>query len=71
MIGHRIREARQEAGLSQYRLGIAVDVTPPTIASWELGRAEPRASDLERIAAACAVRAAWLLTGEGPREAAQ
>ena len=64
-IGHRIEQARKAAGLSRHRLGVACDVTPDTIASWEAGRVEPRASAITSIAERCGCAASWLLTGEG------
>ena len=64
-IGTRIEQARKAAGLSRHRLGVACDVTPDTIASWEAGRVEPRASAITSIAERCGVAAGWLLTGEG------
>lgn len=64
-LSDRIRQAREVAGISQHRLAVALDVTGATIASWEHGRYEPRASQVEAIAARCGCSAAWLLTGEG------
>lgn len=64
-LASRIQRARAVSGLSQHRIGVACDVTGATIMAWEHGRAEPRASDLDRLARALGVSASWLLTGEG------
>ena len=62
-IGSRITEARDRAGLTKHALSIALDVYPATIAAWEAGRAEPRASDIVALASHLNVRPGWLLTG--------
>lgn len=64
-IGHRITKAREKAGLTKHALSIAVECYPATLASWEAGRAEPRATDVVAVATACGVDAGWLLTGDG------
>jgi transcriptional regulator with XRE-family HTH domain len=60
-IGSLIRAARERASLSQYRLAVALGVTPQTIAAWEAGRTEPRASDVRRLAETLGVDAARLI----------
>jgi transcriptional regulator with XRE-family HTH domain len=64
-IASRIMRSRKAAGLSQHRLAVALDLTGQTIAAWEHGRAEPRATEVANLARATGVSAAWLLTGEG------
>jgi hypothetical protein len=54
--GALIRAARVDAGLTQAALARAAGTSQPTIARYESGRSEPRASTLERILAACGQR---------------
>lgn len=48
-----IREARQQAGLTQHQLAVAAGTSQPAVARYERGRAEPRADTLARLLAAC------------------
>lgn len=64
-IGHRIRMARERAGLSREELGARVGVHPGSIARWETGGSVPHAYTLERIAEACGASAEWIRAGEG------
>lgn len=50
-----IRAIRSAANLTQAALGDLIGVATRTIQDWEAGRYEPRARDLERIAAALRV----------------
>lgn len=54
--GVLIRSARERAGLTQAELARTAGTSQPTIARYESGRSEPRASTLERILAACGQR---------------
>lgn len=54
--GTLIQTARVAAGLTQVELARAAGTSQPTIARYETGRSEPRASTLERILAACGQR---------------
>lgn len=54
--GALIRSARERAGLTQAELARTAGTSQPTIARYESGRSEPRASTLERILAACGQR---------------
>jgi len=54
--GALIRSARTAAGLTQMELARAAGTSQPTIARYESGRSEPRASTLDRILAACGQR---------------
>lgn len=49
-LGQRIRELREDLGLSQRELADKVSSTRGTIANWETGRATPDISDVERLA---------------------
>lgn len=43
-IGQRIKELREELGLSQMALSNATGISQSAIAIWELGKSEPTAS---------------------------
>lgn len=43
-IGQRIKELREELGLSQMALSNATGISQSAIARWELGKSEPTAS---------------------------
>jgi DNA-binding XRE family transcriptional regulator len=45
-----IRELRERAGLTQFELAVAIDVTATTVFNWEKGRSEPRASQVRAMA---------------------
>jgi transcriptional regulator with XRE-family HTH domain len=70
MAHHRIpmREARQNAGLSQQGLADRLGVHQPDVARWESGRVMPRVDTALRLAAALGttVEALW---SEPKREA--
>lgn len=63
MIGNRIRDARQQAGLTQAQLAEIVGVSRSAVAQWETGRAGQVGTNLTRIAAALGVTAGHLLEG--------
>jgi transcriptional regulator with XRE-family HTH domain len=65
-IGHRIRTARERAGLTREELGARVKVHPGSIARWETGGSAPHAYTLERIAETCGASAEWLRAGIDP-----
>ena len=50
--GHKIREAREEAGLSQWELAVHCGRAIGSINSWENGKARVLADDLAAIASA-------------------
>ena len=62
--GHRLRVARERAGLSQLALSSASGVTNDTICRLELGRRSPQAGTIERLAHALGVEPAALAIGE-------
>ena len=62
--GHRLRAAREAAGLSQLALSAASGVTNDTISRLELGRRAPQAGTIERLARAIGVNPAVLAIGE-------
>lgn len=68
-IGHRIRWARERAGLIREELAKRVKVHPGSIARWETGGSVPHAYTLEGIADVTGVTVEWLRTGRpGPGE---
>lgn len=46
----KMKEIRQERGLTQLDVAFALRVTPATVANWEAGRSEPKASQLRALA---------------------
>ena len=64
-VGHRIRMARERAGLGREGLAAKVGVHSGSIARWETGGSVPHAFTMERIAESCGVTADWLRTGRG------
>lgn len=46
----RLKEIRENKGLSQYALATAIGESQSTLASWENGKAMPRANTLIRLA---------------------
>lgn len=63
----RIREERESIGLKQDDVARACDVSRVSVAYWESGRNEPRASQLIPLARILRVRVDWLLTGAGQK----
>lgn len=47
---NRLRELRENAGLSQCSLAARLGLTPPTINRWERGRACPRLQNIKKLA---------------------
>lgn len=46
----RIKDARDENKLSQYKVAEILNVKQPTIASWESGRTEPDIENIGKLA---------------------
>lgn len=61
-IGHRIKRARTDAGLSQTELAKAVQVSRGLVGQWESHVKKPGRENLEKIAAATCVSVASLLS---------
>ena len=55
ILGQRLQTARLAAGLTQAQLADAAGAPPRTYQSWELGEAEPRATQLAALAQALGV----------------
>lgn len=64
----RIKELRQEKGLSQEKFGELVGVTRSHIASMENGKTLASKRVIKDIAEACNVNKEWVEFGEGPKE---
>lgn len=64
----RIKELRDEKGLSQEKFGNLVGVTRSHIASMENGKALASKRVVKDIAKACNVNEEWLEFGTGPKE---
>jgi transcriptional regulator with XRE-family HTH domain len=62
-VGERIRQAREQAVLSQGELAEAAGINRASVSLIETGRAKPRPSTLRRIAQALGVPASELATG--------
>ena len=60
---HRIRQAREAAGLSQGQLARVLDCSRSLVTQWEAGQTAPTGW-AERIADVCEVSAHWLRTGQ-------
>jgi len=62
-VGQRIRELRQERGLTQDQLATLCEVSRSAVAQWETDRAGQLRGNISRIAAALATTVAYLLDG--------
>ena len=68
-ISARIRQARQDAGISQSRLAGMLGVTRSACSQWEsTGGTAPRRERLEQLATLLGVSYEWLATGRKPKE---
>lgn len=63
-IASRIKKARNDTGLNQVQFAAKIDRPNSTLANWELGRSEPDASALKRIADFTRKPLLWFLTDE-------
>jgi transcriptional regulator with XRE-family HTH domain len=66
-IGARIKDARQERGLTQDQLATAVGVSRSAVAQWETGRAGQITGNLTRIAVSLDVGVEYLMHGTDKR----
>ncbi|OBJ48119.1 hypothetical protein A9W94_00590, partial [Mycobacterium asiaticum] len=65
-IRHRLRIAREFAGLEQRELADLIGVSRNTIGNAETGGVKPRRITLNAWALACGVPVSWILNGDGP-----
>lgn len=63
-IGALIRRLRQERGLTQRELAVALSLSPKTVSKWERGQGCPDVSLLEALSRALQVNIPALLSGE-------
>lgn len=59
--GRVIRRARWRAGLSQANLASRLGTSQPAVARWEAGKVSPSLATLDRVVAACGLRARLVL----------
>ncbi len=59
--GNFISTLRQRKGLSQYQLGVLVDVSDKAVSKWENGTSDPSTTNLLALAKLYAVSAEELL----------
>ena len=62
-LGERITELRKAAGLSQYALAEAMDVSRQAVSKWEIDSSSPDASNLIRLADILDTDIEYLTTG--------
>lgn len=60
-IGDRIKQLRDEAGLSQMQLSEKIGLSQSAIARYELNKTEPKASDIIKLSEFFGVSADYLL----------
>jgi transcriptional regulator with XRE-family HTH domain len=70
ILGKRLRESREKAGLNQAELARGMGVLPTHLNRWEKGKVAPGWEYLALIARHCNVTLDWLLTGEEAATAA-
>lgn len=63
--GMRLRELREEAGLSMLQLADAIGVSDASVCKWENGLAEPKASYIMRLAEYFDCSADYLIGNDG------
>ena len=68
MIGHRIRAAREQRGLSQEELAVSVGVTGQSIQQWESGKTTPRHTRMRKLATVLKTSPHFLQFGIGSKE---
>jgi transcriptional regulator with XRE-family HTH domain len=65
-VRHRLRIAREHAGLEQEQLADLIGISRTSIGNAERGVVHPRRITLNAWALATGVPVTWLLTGHGP-----
>ncbi|WP_159233465.1 helix-turn-helix transcriptional regulator [Mycolicibacterium vanbaalenii] len=63
-VRHRLRIAREHAGLEQDQLAELIGVSRNTVGNAEKGRVQPRRITINAWALACGVPASWISTGK-------
>lgn len=67
-VRHRLRIAREYAGLEQDELAELIGVSRNTVSNAEKGRVHPRKITINAWALACGVPASWIWTGQHPTD---
>lgn len=65
-VRHRLRIAREFAGLDQEQLAERMEVVRSTISNAETGKVKPSRSTIRNWALCCGVPREWILTGSPP-----
>ena len=65
-INHRVKLAREYAGMQQHDLADKTGLSMTSIAKMETGRTKPRKKTITIIASATGVDREWLATGNAP-----
>jgi transcriptional regulator with XRE-family HTH domain len=65
-VRHRLRIAREYAGLEQEELAERMGVTRSTVSNAENGHGSPRRTTINAWALACGVPASWIASGKAP-----
>ena len=63
-VRHRLRIAREHAGLEQDQLAELIGISRTTVSNSEKGRSAPRRIVVNAWAMACGVPASWIWTGD-------
>lgn len=67
-VRHRLRIAREFAGLEQDQLAESIGISRNSVGNAEKGRVKPRPITINAWALACGVPRSWILTGEEPTD---
>lgn len=70
LLGERIAKAREAKGLNPSELSREIGVSRAAVAQWEIGKTEPTARNLRKIASVVGVTLEWLGQGQGTASAA-
>ena len=70
ILNARLKEAREELGLTIEEIADRMTVSANTVKNWELGRTTPRSNRLHILSGILGVPFAWLLNG-GPDQCTQ
>ena len=65
-LGGRLREARENLGLTQADVGESIGVNKQTVHRWEVGAAVPKIRHIIDLTEILGVTLDWLATGELP-----
>ena len=68
LLCHRIREARERAGLSLREASARMKLAPSTLMHWEEGTYSPRVPDVPVICEALGCKPRWLVFGAQRRK---